>query len=59
MLSTDTIFLFVFIFSILNILKNALKFIGTLLGKDNFFSSGDLLYLGLSISYFLTYILRV
>lgn len=59
MLSVDTIFLFVFIFSTLNILKNALKFIGTLLGKEMFFSGGDLFYLGLSISYFLTYIFRV
>ncbi len=59
MLSLDTIFLFVFIFSTLNILKNALKFIGTLLGKEMFFSNRDLFFLGLSLSYFLTYIFRV
>lgn len=59
MLSLDTIFLFVFIFSTLNILKNALKFIGTLLGKEMFFSGRDLFFLGLSLSYFLTYIFRV
>jgi hypothetical protein len=59
MLSIDTIFLFLFIFSTLIILKNALKFTGTLLGKDNFFSGRDLFYLGLSLSYFLTYIFRV
>ncbi len=59
MLDLNSIFLFVFIFSSLNIFRNALKFIGTLLGKENYFSGRDLLYLGLSISYFLTYILRV
>lgn len=59
MLSIDTIFLFVFIFSILVVLRNLVRLIGTLLGNDIKFTNRDLLFFGLSISYVLTYILQL
>jgi len=57
MLSLDTLFLFLFILTSQIILKNIVKFIGVLLGNEAKFSSGDLLFLYSSISYFLTYLI--
>jgi hypothetical protein len=59
MLSINTIFLFVFIFSMLVVLRNLVRLIGTLLGNEIKFTNRDLLFFGLSISYVLTYILQV
>lgn len=59
MLNIDTIFLFVFIFSILVSLRNLVRLIGALLGNELKLSNRDLLFFGLSISYILTYILQV
>ena len=50
MLSTDALFLFIFIFSCLVLIKNVIKLIGTLLGRDINFSGRDLLFFGLSLS---------
>jgi len=55
MLQIEALFLFVFIFTSLMVLKNIIKFIGTLLGKETFFSGRDLFYLYASISYIITY----
>lgn len=57
MLSLDTLFLFLFILTSQIIIKNVVKFIGVLLGNDAKFASRDLLFLYLSISYFLTYLI--
>jgi len=59
MLNIDTIFLFVFIFSSLVILRNLVRLISALLGNELKFTNRDLLFFALSISYVLTYILRV
>jgi hypothetical protein len=59
MLNINTIFLFVFIFSILVSLRNLVRLIGALLGNELKLSNRDLLFFGLSISYILTYILQV
>ena len=59
MLSINTIFLFVLIFSTLVVLRNLVRLIGTLLGNEIKFTNRDLLFFGLSISYVLTYILQV
>lgn len=56
----ETLYLFIFVFTIFVTLKNITKFIGALLQstpKPMVFSDKELLYLGLSISYILTYIL--
>jgi hypothetical protein len=58
MLNISTIFFFVFVFTILVVIKNAFKFIGTLLQKEPHpmvMSNGELIILGLSISYIITY----
>jgi len=57
MLQIEALFLFVFIFTSQVILKNVIKFIGVLLGKEDFFSGRDLLFFYLAISYFLTYLI--
>ena len=58
MLDFNTIFLFIFIFSCHIILKNILKMIGILLGKNTIFTGRDLLFLYLTSSYFLTYLIK-
>lgn len=56
----DTIYLFVFVFTILVSLKNVTKFIGALLQREPkplVYSNRELIFLGLSISYIITYII--
>jgi hypothetical protein len=60
MINYNVIFLFVFIFSTLIILRTVFKFISSLLQnppQKMVISSKELLLIGLSTSYFLTYIL--
>jgi hypothetical protein len=59
MVNIDTIFLFVFIFSILTSLRLVMKFISALLRpeKSNF-GSRELIIYGLFLSYLITYILK-
>jgi hypothetical protein len=57
----DAIYLFIFIFSILVSLKNVTKFIGALLQKEPqplVYSNRELIFLGISISYIITYLLQ-
>jgi len=57
----DTIYLFILIFSILVSLKNVTKFIGALLQKEPkplVYSNRELIFLGISISYIITYLLQ-
>jgi len=57
----DTIYLFIFIFSISVSLKNVTKFIGALLQKEPkplVYSDRELIFLGISISYIITYLLQ-
>lgn len=59
MLNTSTAFFFVFIFTILVVVRNTFKFIGALLQKEPHpmvMSNGGLIFLGLSISYIITYL---
>jgi hypothetical protein len=56
----DTIYLFIFVFTILVSLKNVTKFVGALLQKDPkplFYSNRELTFLALSISYIITYLI--
>ena len=56
----DTIYLFVFVFTILVSLKNVTKFIGALLQKEPkplVYSNRELIFLGLSISYIITFLI--
>ena len=58
MLNISTIFFFVFVFTILVVIRNTFKFIGTLLQKEPHpmvMSNGELVILGLSVSYIITY----
>jgi len=57
----DTIYLFIFVFTILVTLSNVLKFLRALLQKEPkplVLSNRELLLLGVSISYFITYIIQ-
>jgi hypothetical protein len=59
MLNINTIFFFLFIFSVLVLLRTVFKYIGALLQKEPkqvLISGRELIYLGLSISYIITYI---
>jgi len=59
MLNTESLFYFILIFSILTHVKFLFKILGTLLQKEPQqvqFSNRDLIYLGLSLSYIITYI---
>jgi hypothetical protein len=61
MINIDAICLFMFIFSILVSLKNVTKFIRALLQKEPqplFYSNRELIFLGISISYIITYLLQ-
>jgi len=56
----ETIYLFIFVFTILVTIKHITKFIGALLQsrpEPMVYSNKELLYLGLSISYIITYII--
>ncbi len=61
MLNIDTISLFVFIFSVLAVVRTAALFIRALL-QDNpqrfLLSNRELILLGLTISYIITYIIK-
>lgn len=57
----DTIYLFIFVFTILVSLKNVIKFIGALLQeqpKPLVYSNRELFLLGASISYIITYLIQ-
>lgn len=56
----ETIYLFIFVFTILVTLKNVTKFISALLQKDPkpiIYSNRELILFGLSLSYLITYII--
>jgi hypothetical protein len=55
----DTIYFFIFVFTILVLLKNVTKFIGALLQRNPkplVYSNRELIILGLAISYIITYL---
>jgi hypothetical protein len=57
----NTIYFFIFVFTILVALSNVLKFLRVLLQKEPkplVLSNRELLLLGVSISYFITYIVQ-
>jgi hypothetical protein len=57
----DTIYLFIFVFTILVTLMNVLKFLRALLQKEPkplVLSNRELFLLGVSISYLITYLLQ-
>jgi hypothetical protein len=57
----NTIFLFVFIFSVITVLRTVFRFIVSLLQSTPqrlVLSNGELLSLGLTITYCLTYIIK-
>ena len=59
MFKIDILFFFMFVFTCLILLKNLTKFISALLQKEPqpmVYGNRDLIILGLSISYFITYI---
>lgn len=59
MLNISTLFFFVFVFTILIVIRNTFKFIGALLQKEPHpmvMSNGELILFGLSISYIITYL---
>jgi len=56
------LFTFLLVFSSLNIIRNIFKIIGTLLQNDPkplVLSNRDLIFLGLSISYIITFIIHI
>jgi hypothetical protein len=56
-----TILLFIFIFSILTVSRTVIRLIGSLISnppKRFLLNNGELIYLGLAISYCLTYIIK-
>jgi hypothetical protein len=58
----STIYLFLFIFVTLNILRNVFRFIRALSSTPPqrlILSDKDLILLGVSVSYFLTYLIRI
>jgi hypothetical protein len=59
--SINTIFLFVFIFSVLTVLRTVARLVSSLFSnppKRFLWNRGELIYLGLAISYCLTYIIK-
>jgi hypothetical protein len=57
----EAIYLFIFVFTILVSLKNVTKFVGALLQKEPkpmVYSNRELILLGVSISYIITYLLQ-
>lgn len=58
----ETIYLFIFVFTILVTLKNVAKFLSALLQKEPkplAYSNRELIYLGLSVSYLITYLITL
>jgi hypothetical protein len=58
----DTLYLFVFIFSMLTVLRTVFRFIVTLLQESPqklVLSNRELIFLAISISYCLTYIIKL
>jgi len=61
MSNIENIFLFIFVFTILISLRGLFKIIGSLVQKEPTplkFSNRELIFLGLSISYIITYIIK-
>lgn len=61
MYNIETIFLFVFIFSVLTVLRTVFMFLSTLLQNQPekiVLSSRVLIYIGLSMSYIITYLIQ-
>lgn len=59
--SINTFFLFVFIFSVLTVFKTVTRLVSSLFSnppKRFQWNRGELIYLGLAISYCLTYIIK-
>jgi len=57
----ETIYLFIFVFAILVVSKNTTKFISALLSSEPkllVYNNRELIFLGLSLSYLITYILQ-
>lgn len=58
----ETIYLFIFVFTILVTLRNVAKFVSALLQKEPkplVYSNRELIFLGLSLSYIITYIISI
>jgi hypothetical protein len=61
MYKLESIFLFSFIFSVLTVLRTVIRFIGTLLQSQPeriVLSNRVLIYLALSVSYIITYLIK-
>jgi hypothetical protein len=61
MLNTDTIFLFLFVLSVLNILKLTFAFIGALLQnppKKLVLSNRELIFFYITLSYIITFLIQ-
>jgi hypothetical protein len=61
MYKLESIFLFLFIFSVLTVLRTVIRFIGTLLQSQPdriVLSNRVLIYLALSVSYIITYLIK-
>jgi hypothetical protein len=61
MVDVNTIFLFVFIFSVLNVLRITFRFLSSLLQtvpQRMVLSKWELIFLGLTISYSLTFLIK-
>jgi hypothetical protein len=57
----ESIYFFIFVFTILVVIKHTTKFIGALLSKTPkplVYGDRELIFLGISLSYLITYILR-
>ena len=61
MYKMESIFLFVFIFSVLTVLRTVFKYLSALLQSQPekvVLSNGDLINLGLTMSYIITYLIK-
>jgi len=62
MFSLDSLFLFVFIFSSLVLLRTLITFVSSLVQnppKRLFYNSGELIFLGLAVSYIITFLIKL
>lgn len=62
MFSIDTLFLFLFIFSVLTVLRTVFRFVSALLQNPPtrlVLEGRELIYFGITISYVLTYIIKL
>lgn len=62
MFSVDTLFLFLFIFSVLTVLRTVFRFVSALLQNPPtrlVLEGRELIYFGITISYVLTYIIKL